>query len=412
MWGISAAGRSLALLAGALAIATSLSGCGSLDSMLFGGSDTSSTEATPDDTSADNTADASADNGAATDENAAPEQQIVGETDEDQGTAQLPAAQPVRAAGRPMPGITITPIRIEPGSNTGTAVSTQIAGLRSDLVTLQNKVISNAQRLAALRGMAGNAAGMYHESKAHITTRLQMGTTRGNPDLVREWNVAQTALDTLTSNTNALNALGTDVANDSSKSHYELNTIQATFNVSGAVDEDHRQLSVLEDETGQVIVLIDRLLKEVSDDVQRQTTYVANERANLTTLASAIKNGELYGSDLGSTMLAVGAPTSAGGGAALVTIRFDRPGVEYQQILYTAVAQALQTRPGASFDVIAVSPTRGTVAAVQMSQTDAQRHAQEVLRTMTDMGVPASRLGISSSTDPGISASEVRVFVR
>lgn len=387
--------------------------------MLFGGSDTSSTETTSDETTSDTTADNSADNTSAdngadtgTDENAAPEQQIVGE--EDQGTAQLPpASQPVRAAaGRPMPGITITPIRIEPGSNTGTAVSTQISGLRSDLVALQNKVISNAQRLASLRGMAGNAAGMYHESKAHITTRLQMGTTRGNPDLVREWNVAQTALDTLTSNTNALNALGTDVANDSSKSHYELNTIQATFNVSGAVDEDHRQLSVLEDETGQVIVLIDRLLKEVSDDVQRQTTYVANERANLTTLASAIKNGELYGSDLGSTMLAVGAPTSYGGGSALVTIRFDHPGVEYQQILYTAVAQALQTRPGASFDVIAVSPTRGTVAAVQMSQTDAQRHAQEVMRTMTDMGVPASRLGISSSTDPGISASEVRVFVR
>jgi hypothetical protein len=49
---------------------------------------------------------------------------------------------------------------------------------------------------------------------------------------------------------------------------------------------------------------------------------------------------------------------------------------------------------------------------VQLAQTSARRHAQEVMRSMTDMGVPATRLGISSATDPSISASEVRVFVR
>jgi hypothetical protein len=29
---------------------------------------------------------------------------------------------------------------------------------------------------------------------------------------------------------------------------------------------------------------------------------------------------------------------------------------------------------------------------------------------MTDMGVPAARVGISSSTDPAVTATEVRVF--
>ena len=139
----------------------------------------------------------------------------------------------------------------------------------------------------------------YHEAKAHITTRLQVGTTRGNPELVSEWNTAQTALDQPAGNINGLNALGAAVASDASTAHYALDQITATFNVSGAVDEDHRQLSVLEDETNQTIVLIDRLLKEVSDDVQRQTAYVANERSNLTVLASSIKNGELYGAESG-----------------------------------------------------------------------------------------------------------------
>ena len=147
---------------------------------------------------------------------------------------------------------------------------------------------------------AAQFAGAYHEDKAPITTRLQVGTTRGNPELVSQWNSAQSALDSLTGNINSMNALGTQIADIASRAHYVLNTIQATYNVSGAVDEDHRQLSVLEDETNQTIVLIDRLLKEVSDDIQRQTAYVANERANLTTLASAIKNGELYGGGLGT----------------------------------------------------------------------------------------------------------------
>jgi hypothetical protein len=96
----------------------------------------------------------------------------------------------------------------------------------------------------------------------------------------------------------------------------------------------------------------------------------------------------------------------------LVVIRFDHNNVEYQQILYAALSQALQTRPGAGFSVVAVSPTRGTVTAVQLAQTAAKRHAQEVMRSITEMGVPASRLQVASSTDPNATSSEVRVFVR
>jgi hypothetical protein len=49
---------------------------------------------------------------------------------------------------------------------------------------------------------------------------------------------------------------------------------------------------------------------------------------------------------------------------------------------------------------------------VQIAQTTARRHAQDVMRSMTDMGVPATRLGVASTTDPAAAASEVRVFVR
>jgi hypothetical protein len=178
------------------------------------------------------------------------------------------------------------------------------------------------------------------------------------------------------------------------------------------VDEDHRQLQLLEDQTSQTIVMIDRLLKETSDAIQRQTAYLGNERANLTTLAGAIKTGDFYGGGVSSSLGGGAAVPSAFVGAPLVVVKFDRPNVDYQQVLYAALNQALQNRPGANFQVVAVSPTRGTAASVQIAQSTARRHAQDVMRTMTDMGVPATRLNVASTTDPNATASEVRVFLR
>ena len=323
-------------------------------------------------------------------------------------SAAAPVSTAAVAGGAPV--ATITPVAIDAGADTGTAVNKTIQSLRAQVSGLQSKLAANSAQLTALRNNGAGAAGAYQEAKAHITTRLQVGTTRGNPELVAQWNVAQGQLDALSANINALNALGTDVTNDSSTAHFALNQISATFNVSGAVDEDHRQLQLLEDQTSQTIVMIDRLLKEVSDAVQRQTAYVATERSNLTVLASSIKSGELYGG--GSAALGLGGVQSATAGTPLVVVKFDHPDVDYQQILYAALNQALQNRPGASFQVVAVSPTRGTAASVQIAQTTARRHAQDVMRSMTDMGVPATRLAVASTTDPAASTSEVRVFVR
>jgi hypothetical protein len=330
----------------------------------------------------------------------------------DAGAPPTAAAPPVAMApssgGAPV--ATITPVTIEAGADTGTAVNKTIQSLRAQVAGLQQKLAANSARLGDLRNQGAGAAGSYQEAKAHITTRLQVGTTRGNPELVAEWNTAQGQLDALSANVNALSALGTDVTNDSSTAHFALDQIGATFNVSGAVDEDHRQLQLLEDETSQSIVMIDRLLKEVSDGIQRQTAYVATERANLSILAAAIKSGDFYG---GGVIGALGGGVqTASAGAPLVVVKFDHPGVDYQQILYAALNQALQNRPGANFQVVAVSPTRGSAASVQIAQSTARRHAQDVMRSMTDMGVPATRLNVASTTDPSATSSEVRVFVR
>ena len=393
MTGISASGlsqfwRPLAFIS-AVAMAASLSGCGDIDDALFGDSTPVEQPGYPG-------------------EPAAPPAQSSEPAEN--GVASTPAIEG--------PTVTVQRIAIAEGQPTGTAVGQKAQEIRTTLLGLQDRIEANAQRLATLRQSDSAYSTSYNSAKAQITSRLQLGTTRGNPELVQQWNSAQDLLDHLTTDINALNSLGADVASDDSQAHFTLQTIQATYPVSGAVDEDHRQLNVLEDETNQSIVLIERLLTNVSRDVQRQTSYVANERANLTTLANAIKNGEIYGATLGVTMASAGPPprgsanVAMAGGTPLVIIKFDRPNVEYQQILYTALAQALERRPDAGFEVVAVAPTAGTASGVQLTQTETQRNAQAVMRSMTDMGVPANRLALSSTTDPTVASGEVRVYLR
>ena len=214
-----------------------------------------------------------------------------------QAAQAAPPPAPVAAAQMAPPAVggEFTTIAVAPGADTGTSVSHTIASLRSQLEGLELKLAANAQHFTDVRNSGAQAAATYQSSTANISARLAGGTTRGNPELISQWNAAQGALDSLTGNLNALGQLASDVSKDAADAHHEYDTIQSTFDVSGAVDEDHRQLSVLSDETGQTIVLLDRLLRDVKQTLQRQTAYVATERGHLTTLAELIKAGNYAG---------------------------------------------------------------------------------------------------------------------
>jgi hypothetical protein len=102
---------------------------------------------------------------------------------------------------------------------------------------------------------------------------------------------------------------------------------------------------------------------------------------------------------------AAAAPLPAG--TPIVTIKFDRTHVDYEKTLYAALSQALTEQPKASFSVIGVAP-----AATRVAENTAERDAKSVMRTMGQMGVPAARMAVSASTDPAITTSEVRVYVK
>lgn len=347
--------------------------------------------------------------------------------------AQYPPPPAPPSAPTPPPPLGTTlfePAPPTPGSPTGTFVGTKVQQLRQDLSNLQNAIGSHNGELQQVRNVTVQHSQGYHGIVAAINARLQVGTTPGNPVLVQQWNEAQAQLDRLNGDIANMHSLANKVAADSAMVAYLLETTRAAYGLSGAVDEDHRQLATLEDEVNKTVVLIDRLLNELSEDVRRQTQYVSRERGNLTALSLAIKNGELYGASLANRAFRTAAPLatdvtgpegvegaapSAAAGAGrrpLVVIRFDRPDVEYEQALYTAVSRALERRPEAGFDLVAVTPRGESAAQAALNTTAARRNAEEVLRTLTNMGLPADRVNLQATSSATAQSNEVHIYVR
>jgi hypothetical protein len=327
----------------------------------------------------------------------------------------------VIGGGQPPIGATqFVPPGVTPGSETGTFVGQKVSELRDELIRLQNSIAAQNDELQRLRTDLVANSQQYHGTIAAVNARLQVGTTPGNPILVQQFTSAQADLDRIGGEINKMNNLTAAVANNSTLSAYMAEAARAAFSVSGAVDEDHRQLAILEDEVNRTAVLIDRLLKELGDDVRRQTNYVTTERANLNLISAGIKSGELFGGSLVNKAVLANAGGSGGvvgpiattGRSPLVVIRFDRADVPYQQALYTAVSRTLEQRPDALFDLVAVAPTKGGQARVALNSQKARQHAENVVRSLIEMGLPPNRVAVSAQTMAQADNNEVHLYVR
>ncbi|KAF0117479.1 MAG: hypothetical protein FD149_1111 [Rhodospirillaceae bacterium] len=327
---------------------------------------------------------------------------------------------------------TFEPPVVTPGRTTGSFVGRKVTIYREELRGLQGAIRQRNGGLQTLRNEVARKAIAYHENVASIHYRLQIGTTPGNPILNQKWSQAQRQLNDVSNDLIRMNQLANDVAADSSMAAYLLDSVRAAFSLQGAIEEDHRQLRILEDETHQTVVLIERLLSEISTDITRQQQYIANEKGNLNILAMGIQNGQLYGVSLANRMMQLtpqtSPPASRGGAATapanvsqdtllpgerpLVVIRFDRPNVAYEQPLYQAINRALDRRPSAVFELVAVAPTSGGAAQAAVGANTARRHAEQVLRSLGNMGLPTDRVHLSATNSPNATSSEVHVYVR
>jgi len=290
-----------------------------------------------------------------------------------------------------------------------TAVGKKVDQFRGDFEKLKQNTISRSQQLEGVRTQTSSNVNTYNTLVGNIRSRLQMGSTPGNPELLANWSQAQTLLTQIDADIAALNALSAQVSADAGTSSFLLENIRAAYSLSGALEEDHRQLRILEDEVNQNAIVIDRALLNLNAEIGRQQQVVTNERGGLVQLASDINAGQSYPAQVRTSaraMAPVGfAPVNFTDKKPLVKIVFDKAGVEYEPALYQALSTALQRRPDSVFDLVAVAPEGGNSAA-------AQKNADAVFQSMTNMGLPAERVAKGVMASNKATNLEVHIYVR
>jgi hypothetical protein len=203
------------------------------------------------------------------------------------------------------------PSTSQPSSNpaitqTGTStVRQRIQQLRSDQASLNSAIAAQQNQLNTTRGQISNDSNAYSSLVSGITSRLQAGTTPGNPELVNQWNAAQAKLDAITLGVGNLNSLASQVTTQASVAGYLIENVRATFAVGGAVDEDHRNLRTLESETTASMQSIDRLIGDLNAEIGRENGFLARERTNLAALSYGVNLGRL-GNPPGQRMVVTG----------------------------------------------------------------------------------------------------------
>ena len=238
-----------------------------------------------------------------------------------------------------------------------TLVGRKVKDLSQELFNLRNEVERLSTRLNELERGGEEKAAEYYAIVASVNTQLRAGSTPGNPRLQRKVEQAQNILETLSAHVARMSQISLDSSNVASSASFLLETTRSTYNLSGAVEEDHIRLAELEDSISNTVVVIDRILNNISDNITRSSAYLTAERQNLRTLGLAVSNGDLYGKNLSRRPFSAAAPFTPPSQAItpaaapqslsqqpqapaaqapntlrpLVKIRFDRPDVDFEQ---------------------------------------------------------------------------------
>lgn len=308
----------------------------------------------------------------------------------------------------------------------GTFVGQKIPPLREDFDSVTEAFLIHRDSYEEIKNRVYGAATQYYGTVAAINTKLQLGTTPGNPVLVKQYDEAQTELKNIESYSREVNLLNQKVTADAGVVALLKSTINKTLRLAGAIDQDHRHLEVLEDDVEKIEVNIARIINEITEEVSRQSGFMRIENQNLLTLAVAIRNGEAMGTGIRNrSFLAAQALADAGPpdkqlevkrvnitGLPLVVIRFDDPNIDYEKTLYDAIGITVDKKPDASFGLVAVAPIGKNEGETRINASKVKKYAERVLRSLVSFGLPSKKVALSAKTSGDVVVPEVHIFVQ
>jgi len=308
----------------------------------------------------------------------------------------------------------------------GTFVGQKIPGLQEDLDAVQEAFNIHRDSYEEVKSRIYASSTQFYGTIAAVNTKLQLGTTPGNPVLVKQYDQAQGELKNLESYSREINLLNQKVNADAGVVALLKSTLNKVLRLAGAIDQDHRQLEVLEDKTEKLEIDIARLINEITEEISRQAGFMKIENQNLLTIAVAIRNGEAMGTGiLNRSFLAAQALAEAGppqeqlevpkvniSGLPLVVIRFDDPDIDYEKTLYDAIGTTVDKKPNATFGLVAVSPIGKNEGETRINSSKVKKYAERVLRSMVSFGLPSKKIALSAKTSSDVVVPEVHIYVQ
>lgn len=308
------------------------------------------------------------------------------------------------------------PVKITDGKNTGTFVGQKVVAFRSELNNLQDAIKKHNADLQKVRKSVIVNAAEYHQNVSAVESKLQVGTTPGNPHVVASLQNAQNKISAMNDNAVAMNQLAMRVAADAEMSSYIISSIQASYAVSGAVDEDHKQLRILQNEAEKTNVVLNNILRETNEDYNRQQNYINTANRTTMSLEAPVRAGHFSGYGQGNAPVAItpmhGANASQvafnNSNSPLMVIKFNSSKVNYTSGLNKAVEEVLMAKPSAMFEIVAVSPMDSS----RDVRNNARIKATEVFQNVVKAGVSPEKVALSARSSNSAISPEVHIFVK
>ena len=308
----------------------------------------------------------------------------------------------------------------------GTFVGQKINPLREDFLAVAEAFNIHRDSYEEVKSRVYGASTEFYGTIAAVNTKLQLGTTPGNPVLVRQYDQAQSELDNIEEYMREINLLNQKVNADAGVVALLKSTLNKTLRLAGAIDQDHRQLELLEDDTEKLEIDIARLINEITEEISRQAGFAKIENQNMLVMAVAIRNGEAMGTGiLNRSFLAAQALAEAGApdeqlevprvnitGLPLVVIRFDDPDIDYEKTLFDAIGTTVDKKPNATFGLVAVSPIGKNEGETRINASKVKKYAERVLRSMVSFGLPSKKVALSAKTSGDVVVPEVHIYVQ
>ena len=308
----------------------------------------------------------------------------------------------------------------------GTFVGQKINPLREDFLAVAEAFNIHRDSYEEVKSRVYGASTEFYGTIAAVNTKLQLGTTPGNPVLVRQYDQAQSELDNIEEYMREINLLNQKVNADAGVVALLKSTLNKTLRLAGAIDQDHRQLELLEDDTEKLEIDIARLINEITEEISRQAGFAKIENQNMLVMAVAIRNGEAMGTGiLNRSFLAAQALAEAGApdeqlevprvnitGLPLVVIRFDDPDIDYEKTLFDAIGTTVDKKAGANFGLVAVSPIGKNEGETRINSSKVKKYAERVLRSLVSFGLPSKKVALSAKTSGDVVVPEVHIYVQ